>query len=120
MSRPNQAIEQEDETKSLWRNFAKIRKTPGGGNYMVNCTLCDFEFNGFYTRVRAHLLKIKGEGVRVCPKVNPSKLDELKRLDNEATLKIENSRRKRSLYHLYMRKESRQAMVVFTKNSKVL
>jgi len=72
-----------------------LRKTPGGGNYMVNCTLCDFEFNGSYTRVRAHLLKIKGEGVRVCPKVNPTKLAELKRLDNEATLKIENSKKKK-------------------------
>ena len=95
MSRPNQAIEQEDETKPLWRYFTKIRKTPGGGNYMVNCSLCDFEFNGSYTRVRAHLLKIKGEGVRVCPKVNPTKLVELKRLNNEATLKIENSKKKK-------------------------
>ena len=63
MSRPNQAIEQEDETKPLWRYFTKIRKTPGGGNYMVNCTLCDFEFNGSYTRVRAHLSKLRAKGL---------------------------------------------------------
>ena len=62
---------------------------------MVNCSLYDFEFNGSYTRVRAHLLKIRREGVRICPKVNPSKLAELKRLDNEATLKIENSKKKK-------------------------
>jgi len=40
MSGPNQAIEQE-ETKPLWRYFAKIRKIPGGEDYMVNCSLCD-------------------------------------------------------------------------------
>jgi len=52
--------------------------------------------------VRSHLLKIKGEGVRICPKVNLSKLVELKRLDNEATLKIENSKKKKvSLPPLY-------------------
>jgi len=62
---------------------------------MVNSSLCDFEFNGSYTRVRAHLLKIKGRGVRVYPKVNLSKLIELKRLDNEANLKIENSKKKK-------------------------
>jgi len=48
--------------------FYKDKKTLDGGNYMVNCSLCDFEFNESYTRVRAHLLKIKGKGVRVCPR----------------------------------------------------
>jgi len=38
------------------------------------------------------LLKITGE-VRICPNVIPSKLVEYKKLDNEATLKIENSKK---------------------------
>jgi len=45
--------------------------------------------------VRAHLLQLKGEGVRSCPKVNSSKLVEFKKLDNEATLKIEISKKKK-------------------------
>ena len=45
--------------------------------------------------MRAHLLKIKGEGVRICQKLNASKLVEFKRLDNEVTLKIENSKKKK-------------------------
>jgi len=89
----NQAIE-EDETKPLWIYVSKLRKTPGGGNNMIKCSLCDFPFNGFYTKVRAHLLQLKGERVRSCPKVSSSKLVEFKKLDNEASLKIEISKKK--------------------------
>jgi len=78
----NQARE-EDETKSLWRYVLKLRKTPGSGNNMIKCSLFDFLFNRSYTRVRAHLLKIKVEGVRICPNVTASKLIEFKKLDNE-------------------------------------
>ena len=89
-------MEQEDETKPLSRYVSKLRKTPGsGGNNMIKYNLCDFSFNGSYTRVRAHLLQIKREGVRSCPKVSLSKLVELKKLDNEATLKIEISKKKK-------------------------
>jgi len=56
----NQSIE-EDETKSLRRYVSKLRKTPSGWNDMIKCSLCDFSFNGSYTRVRAHLLQLKGE-----------------------------------------------------------
>ena len=69
-------MEQEDETKPLWRHVSKLRKTSGGGNNLIKCSLCDFSFNGSYTRVRAHLLQLKGEGVRSCPKVSSSKLVE--------------------------------------------
>ena len=81
-------IRDRDETKPLWRYDSKLSKTPGGGNNMIKCNLCDFSFNGSYTRVKAHLLQIKGEGVRSCPKVSSSKLVEFKKLDNQASLKI--------------------------------
>jgi len=95
MSIPSHAIEKEDETKPLWRYVTKLRKTPGGGNNMIKCSLCDLSFNGSYTRVRSHLLKITGAGVRICPNVTTSKLAEFRRLDNEAALKIENSKKKK-------------------------
>jgi len=91
----NQVMEQEDETKPLWRYVSKLRKTSGGGNNVIKCSLCDFSFNGSYTKVRAHLLQLKGEGVRSCPKVSSSKLVEFKKLDNEATLKIEMSKKRK-------------------------
>jgi len=76
---------------------------------MIKCNLCDFSFNGSYTRVRAHLLQLKGEGVRSCPKVSSSKHVEFKKLDNESTLKIEISKKKKgSIYLLYLMKEIRQ------------
>jgi len=62
---------------------------------MINCSLCDFSFNESYNRVRAHLLQIKEEGVRSCPKVSSSKLVEFKKLDNEVTLKIEILKKKK-------------------------
>ncbi|XLU52303.1 hypothetical protein S245_046951, partial [Arachis hypogaea] len=43
-------------------------------------------FSGSYTRVRAHLLKISGKGIRFCAKVTSTKLEELKKLDSESTL----------------------------------
>jgi len=46
---------------------------------------CDFSFNESYTRVGAHLLQLKGEGVRI----------EFKKLDNETTLKIEISKKRK-------------------------
>ena len=61
---------------------------------MIKCNLCEISFIGSYTRVRAHLLKILREAVRPCSKVTPPKIIELKKLDNEATLKIQSSKKK--------------------------
>ena len=94
MSSSNEAMEQEDQIKPLWRYVTKLRKTPGGGNAMIKCNLCEISFIGSYTRVRAHLLKILREAVRPCSKVTPPKIIELKKLDNEATLKIQSSKKK--------------------------
>ena len=95
MNITNQAIKQEDETKPLWRNVSKLRKKTSGGNNMIQCSLWNFSFNGSYTRVRAHLLKLTGAGVRSCPNVTVSKLVEFKKLDNEAKLKIKGLKQKK-------------------------
>lgn len=42
------------------------------------------EFTSSYTRVRAHLLKIIGQGLDVCQKVTQEDLVELRKLDAEA------------------------------------
>ena len=93
-SSPSQAKEQDDDTKPLWTYVTKIKSVAGGGNYEIKCNICDFTFNGSYTRVRAHLLKMTGKGVRVCQKVTVAKLIDLKKIDNEATLRVERSKTK--------------------------
>ncbi|KAH1266386.1 hypothetical protein GmHk_01G001888 [Glycine max] len=67
-SSPSQAKEQDDDTKPLLTYVTKIKSVPGGGNYEIKYNICNFTFNGSYTRVRAHLLKMTGKGVRVCQK----------------------------------------------------
>jgi len=91
----NNQLIKENETKYLWRYVSKLRKTFGGGNNMIKYSLCDFSFNRSYTRVRAHLLQLMGEGVRSYRKVSSLKLVEFKILDNKATLKIEISKKKK-------------------------
>ncbi|KAL3009924.1 hypothetical protein AAZX31_07G111100 [Glycine max] len=91
-SSPSQAKEQDDDTKPLWTYVSKIKSVGGGGNYEIKCNICDFTFNGSYTRVRAHLLKMTEKGVRVCQKVTIAKLIDLKKIDNEATLRVEKSK----------------------------
>jgi len=56
----NKATRQEDETKSNWQYISNLRKTPGGKNNMIEHSLCDYSFNGSYSRVKTHLLKIMG------------------------------------------------------------
>ncbi|KAL3038092.1 hypothetical protein AAZX31_01G110000 [Glycine max] len=80
---------------------------------MIKFNLCEISFIGSYTRVRAHLLKISGEGVRPCSKVSHPKLTEYKKLDNEATLKIQNSKKKVSICQV---KANRHKMVLLQKS----
>ena len=91
-SSPSQAKEQDDDIKPLRTYVTKIKSVGGGGNYEIKSNICDFTFNGSYTRVRAHLLKMIGKGVRVCQKVIIVKLIDLKKIDNEATLRVGVSR----------------------------
>ncbi|KAG4990910.1 hypothetical protein JHK87_024367 [Glycine soja] len=93
-SSPSQAKEQDDDTKPLWTYVTKLKSVGGGGNYEIKCNICDVTFNGSYTRVRAHLLKITGKGVRGCQKITNAKLIDLKNIDNEATLRVEKSKTK--------------------------
>ncbi|KAG5052133.1 hypothetical protein JHK87_004331 [Glycine soja] len=93
-SSPSQAKEQHDDTKHLWTYVRKIKGVGCGGNYEIKCNICDVTFNGSYTRVRAHLLKITGKRVRGCQKITNTKLIDLKKIDNEATLRVEKSKTK--------------------------
>ncbi|KAJ1418855.1 Ribonuclease H-like superfamily [Sesbania bispinosa] len=90
----SQTQEQNDDTKPLWNCVTKIKNVGGGGNFEIQCMLCDLSFNGSYTRARAHLLKITGKGVRGCKSLTPQRLVEFKKMDNEAALRIDKSKAK--------------------------
>ncbi|KAL5170366.1 hypothetical protein HKD37_11G032083 [Glycine soja] len=91
----NQVKEQGEDTKPLWNYVSKIKGLSGGcGNFEVRCNFCEIVFNGSYTRVRTHLLKITKKGVRSCQKITPSNPTELTKMDNETTLRIERSKKK--------------------------
>ena len=79
-SSSNQVKEQGDDTKPLWNYVSKIKGlSGGGGNFEVRCNFYEIVFNGSYTRVRTHLLKITGKGVRSYQKITPSRLAQLPR-----------------------------------------
>ena len=48
-------------------------KIQGGGSLIWICNECQKKFKASYTRVKAHLLRIKNKGIQVC--TNPPKSD---------------------------------------------
>nr|KAJ0217080.1 hypothetical protein LSAT_V11C300149880 [Lactuca sativa] len=72
------ASSQEQETQGsstsvdqppLWDFVTKLNKLVGaGGCWKFKCNLCSDTRQGSYSRVRAHLLGIKGTGISICKK----------------------------------------------------
>lgn len=64
----------------FWSHVTKVAKSKErGGNTKIKCNFCNNEFVGSLSRVRAHLLKIKGQGVAVCTKITAEVLRQIKR-----------------------------------------
>ncbi|KAF3776852.1 hypothetical protein EJ110_NYTH47076 [Nymphaea thermarum] len=64
----------------LWSYVNLMGKPPGGGgNAFFKCNFCEGQFNGSYTRVKAHLLKISQKGIQVCKKITNETLAQLKK-----------------------------------------
>ena len=62
----------------LYNHVTILDKSKGrGGNKRFLCHFCNLEFGGSYSRVKAHLLKIKNFGIRICSKVNNEILSQL-------------------------------------------
>ncbi|KAH1228200.1 hypothetical protein GmHk_10G028237 [Glycine max] len=111
MSTSNQVKEQCDDTKPLWNYVSKIKGlSVDDENFEVRCSFCEIVFNGSYTGVRAHLLKIIGREVRSCQKITPSRLAKLTKMHNEAALRIERPKKKLSFYLWCLTK--RQPMLI--------
>ncbi|KAG8372495.1 hypothetical protein BUALT_Bualt12G0072000 [Buddleja alternifolia] len=69
----------------LWQFVTKLGKSSeGGGNQNFTCNLCNVSYKGSYSRVKAHLLKLVGSGIKSCPKVTVGKITEMSKLEGEA------------------------------------
>lgn len=71
-----------------------------GGNSRFVCKFCDGDFPGSYSRVRSHLLKITGKGVKICNKIAHPVLEQLRKEDREASEAVANSAPKNQLVKL--------------------
>ena len=76
----------------LWVHVTRYNTAGGdsgrGGISRFKCHFCDEVFLGSYSRVRAHLLKISGSGVKICNKIAHPVLEQLHEEDREATANI--------------------------------
>ncbi|KAG4381816.1 hypothetical protein GLYMA_15G223000v4 [Glycine max] len=112
------AKNQDDDIKSLWNYVTKIKRARGSG-HEIKCNLCGLNFTGCYTRVRAHLLKVRRKGVRVCENVTPSRLIEFKNIDNEATaLRVQKSKAKSISSRPFLMKTKRKTLVLIQEKRK--
>ncbi|KAF7807437.1 uncharacterized protein G2W53_039598 [Senna tora] len=85
---------EENPNKPLWKYVTRKKSITGGGNIEFVCSICELSYTGSYTRVKTRLLKIKGKGIRMCPKIGRAKLEELRKIEDEAVLKNESSKAK--------------------------
>ncbi|KAL0910099.1 hypothetical protein M5K25_021038 [Dendrobium thyrsiflorum] len=61
----------------LWNHVTKLGKPfEGGGNVSFKCNYCGGIYKGSYSMVKAHLLKIGGHRIKMCPKITTSQVDE--------------------------------------------
>ncbi|KAK8340477.1 hypothetical protein V6Z11_A08G104500 [Gossypium hirsutum] len=74
----------------LWRYVTKLPKiVEEGRNVSFVCNFCSATFKGSYSRVKAHLLKLNGQGILVCPKVALQHLAEMQKIVEDAKLKLQ-------------------------------
>ena len=72
----------------LWKYVTKLEKPPdstskSSGNTQFKCNYCDGVFVGSYSRVKAHLLKISGKGIRACKNVTPGHRLEMQKVHDQ-------------------------------------
>ncbi|KAG5556909.1 hypothetical protein RHGRI_007221 [Rhododendron griersonianum] len=84
------------EGSVLWQFVTKLDKFGGkGGNFKWKCNYCGVTKNGSYTRVKAHLLKVTGEGVAACEVVTSPEVAKFHKLIEEEKAKAEQSQLKK-------------------------
>ncbi|KAK0607892.1 hypothetical protein LWI29_022144 [Acer saccharum] len=76
----------------LWKYVTKLEKMGrGGGNTSFQCNFCQQIYKGSYSRVKSHLLKIKGGGIASCSKVTNATLSEIHKVVEKAEFRVKQS-----------------------------
>nr|GEY94747.1 hypothetical protein [Tanacetum cinerariifolium] len=66
----------------LWEYVTKLKKQGvAGGAWKFKCNLCSETRQGSYSRVRAHLLGIKGSGIAICKSAAAGDKQKMKQLE---------------------------------------
>ncbi|GJX28307.1 hypothetical protein Tco_0236386 [Tanacetum coccineum] len=77
--------ETQQETQNLpplWEYVTKLEKQgASGGVWKFQCNLCSETRQGSYSRVRAHLLGIKGIGIAICKSATAGHKQKMKQLE---------------------------------------
>uniref|UniRef100_A0A5B7AFB0 BED-type domain-containing protein n=1 Tax=Davidia involucrata TaxID=16924 RepID=A0A5B7AFB0_DAVIN len=89
---PSSSSQDEDINKPLWKYVAKFDKlSDGGGNISWQCNFCHQVKKSSYTRVRAHLLRLPGQGIVACSKVTTKDILEMQKLEDEVKLRLKSN-----------------------------
>ncbi|XP_074374238.1 uncharacterized protein LOC141714626 [Apium graveolens] len=84
-TRPNTIQQTPFDPAPLWSHVTVVKApTKGGGNRVWICNYCHKQVIGSYTKVKSHLLQLKGNGVDLCNSISDQTRDELSR-EHEAT-----------------------------------
>ena len=63
--------------RPLWNHVDIIEADVGDGIIRFRCKYCTHEYRGSYNRVQAHLLNISKKGIRSCPNMTNSTIQQL-------------------------------------------
>ncbi|CAN6920343.1 unnamed protein product [Brassica oleracea] len=82
-------IENASEEAPLWNYVTKLEKSGAkGSTWKFKCNICNKDRQGSYSRIRAHLLGIKNQGIAICKKATRSQKAEMQKLEDEFEKKI--------------------------------
>lgn len=92
----NESVQEDaaDDYSPLWKFVTKIEKGAGGGNVTWSCNICTKVCKGSYSRVKAHLLQLKGFGIASCVAVSIDQKKHMQKLLDEAELRRKNAKPK--------------------------
>jgi len=74
---PIQIDAQQMNKNPLWNHVVLLERAGTGGNARWRCKYCGEEYGGSYSRVKSHLLRVQGGGIKICAKVTKSVLSQL-------------------------------------------
>ncbi|KAL2900260.1 putative ATP-dependent RNA helicase DDX43 [Bienertia sinuspersici] len=86
----------------LWKYTDCGNTIDGGGNRKWICNFCDKKVTSSYSKLKAHLLQIRGKGVGICEKVTDDIKEQMQKEEEEAENKRLNAKEEAQLKSDYL------------------